>query len=288
MAGGAMKITPEPSAPILCFGGPYSNLQAMVAMRREAERLAIPPGNVICTGDVVAYCANPNETVDVIREWGCHTIKGNCEEQLAERADDCGCGFGDGTACDLLSQRWYEFANDTLGEAQRAWVAGLPSTLTCEISGRSVRVIHGGVSDISRFIFASTPAGEKLRELDDAAADIVIAGHCGIPFTEKIDDRIWFNPGVIGMPANDGTRDGWYGLIETDRESGELHFRSRRLRYDAASASSALERSGHAEPYAEALMTGTWPSLDVLPRAERAATGQHLVETSVSLSAKSH
>ena len=35
--------------------------------------------------------------------------------------------------------------------------------------------------------------------------DGVIGGHCGLPFTKVVGDRLWHNPGAIGMPANDGT-----------------------------------------------------------------------------------
>jgi len=49
--------------PVLLFGGPYSNLQATRALRAEATRLGIAPDHVICTGDVVAYCADSAATV---------------------------------------------------------------------------------------------------------------------------------------------------------------------------------------------------------------------------------
>ena len=56
--------------PVLLFGGPYSNLSATKAMRRWAESNGIAPGNCICTGDVVAYGARPEETVNLIRDSG--------------------------------------------------------------------------------------------------------------------------------------------------------------------------------------------------------------------------
>jgi hypothetical protein len=43
-------------APLLVFGGPYSNLGAVLAMRARASDLGIPASRSICTGDVVAYC----------------------------------------------------------------------------------------------------------------------------------------------------------------------------------------------------------------------------------------
>src|SRR5262249_49677416 len=56
--------------PVLVFGGPYSNLEAAQAIRAEAARLGIPRERTICTGDIVAYCADPGATVALIRDWG--------------------------------------------------------------------------------------------------------------------------------------------------------------------------------------------------------------------------
>ena len=93
--------------PLLVFGGPYSNLRVLAALRQRVGELGIPASQTICTGDVVAYCAEPEETTQAIRDWGCHVIAGNCEEQLAAVAADCACGFEPGTECDTLAKGWY-------------------------------------------------------------------------------------------------------------------------------------------------------------------------------------
>ncbi|MFT6791450.1 MAG: hypothetical protein ACJA04_000652 [Cellvibrionaceae bacterium] len=54
---------------LLVFGGTYSNLQAVTALKDRAEILGIKPDHIICTGDIVAYCGQPAETVDFIRQW---------------------------------------------------------------------------------------------------------------------------------------------------------------------------------------------------------------------------
>ncbi len=79
--------------PALVFGGPYSNLQATTAVLAEAGRLGIPPERIICTGDLVAYCGDPNATIELVRRSDIHVVMGNCDEQLARDAQDCGCGF---------------------------------------------------------------------------------------------------------------------------------------------------------------------------------------------------
>ena len=260
----------HPKLPLLVFGGPYSNLRALQAMRAKADALGIGASQTICTGDVVAYCAEPEETVALIRAWGCHVVSGNCEEQLAADADDCGCGFDDGTACDRLSKDWYAFARARVSAASRRWMAGLPAHLEFKLGDLSVRVIHGGVRQTNRFVFASERT-TLAEEIDAAGAGIVISGHAGVPFIERAGERVWFNPGVIGMPANDGTADGWYGIVEAD--AGGLKLSTHRLVYDATGAARALLATGHSAAYAAALTSGLWPSTDVLPPAEKAATG---------------
>jgi predicted phosphodiesterase len=268
--------------PVLVFGGPYSNLRALAALRARADELGIPPSHCICTGDVVAYCAEPEETAAAVRAWGCHVVAGNCEEQLAAAAQDCACGFEEGSECDRLARGWYPFANARVSPESRAWMGGLPRSLTALVDDFRLRVIHGGVAAINRFVFASEREAIA-EELERAHADIAIAGHAGLPFIERIGNRAWFNPGVIGMPPNDGTPDAWYGLIGA--EGGSLLLSTRRLRYDHHAAAAAMRRCGHANGYARALVTGLWPSLDVLPPAERAATGRRLRQRTVRLAA---
>jgi predicted phosphodiesterase len=270
-------------APLLVFGGPYSNLWAVTALRARADELGIPPSHCICTGDVVAYCAEPDETTAAICEWGCHVVAGNCEEQLAAGAADCACGFEAGSECDRLAKGWYPFANARISPASRAWMAQLPKTLRVDLGGWRLRVIHGGVGLINRFVFASEREAIA-EELTQGDTDIVIAGHAGVPFIEKVGDAAWFNPGVIGMPANDGTPDVWYGLIAL--EAGDLLLSTRRLAYDHLGAAAAMRRCGYADGYARTLVTGVWPSLDVFPPAERAATGRKLHQRTVRIATK--
>jgi predicted phosphodiesterase len=252
-------------APVLVFGGPYSNLHATRAMRAEAARLGIPPDHVICTGDVVAYCGDPLATVNEIRDWGCHVLAGNCEKQLAAGALDCGCGFEEGTTCDLLSVAWYAFASAQLDAQARAWMADLPDALAFGHAGRACLALHGGVTDVARFLFEASPEAEFAEELAalPAQPDWVLAGHCGIPFQRQIGDVAWINAGVIGMPPHDGGRDTRFALLEGGRVLQHA------LGYDWRTAQDSMVAAGLAQGYHLALETGVWPSEDVLPQAMR-------------------
>lgn len=265
----------EISGPLLVFGGPYSNLQATEALLAEARRLGIPPGNMLCTGDLVAYCGDPERTVALIREAGMPIVMGNCEEQLGSGAEDCGCGYAEGSTCDLLAVQWYRHASDRLDAATKAWMASLPRRITLTLrpseGGEGVRLtaVHGAVDSINRFIFPATPAAEKARQHALVGGDGVIAGHSGLPFSEVLPGgMLWHNAGVIGLPANDGTPRGWFSLLRPGARG--LVVEHRALTYDHVSAAAAIRFAGLPETYAEALETGLWPSDDFMPEADRA------------------
>lgn len=258
---------------MLVFGGPYSNRQATAALLAEAERRGIAAENMICTGDVVAYAADPQATSDLIRGSGMTVVMGNCEEALGEGAEDCGCGFDAGSQCAALSVQWYAYAQSRVNRDTAMWMAGLPRRVDLTIGGARLAVIHGGVRDIARFLFASQD--EALRqELARAGSDGVIAGHCGLPFTRVLDGRLWHNPGVIGMPAHDGTPRVWYSVLTPT--AGGLEIEHAALPYDQAAAAARMRAEGLPDGYAVCLETGLWPSEDVLPATERAAAGQAL------------
>ena len=258
--------------PVLVFGGPYGNLAATRALQQAAAQHGIDAGRCICTGDTVAYCAEPAATDDLLRDWGCHVVMGNCEEALASGADDCGCGFDAASSCSLLAMEWYRFARQALSASQRTWMGGLPRRIAFRLGDRRFLVVHGSTESINAFVFASNAAAAKQRQLDRSSVDVVIGGHCGLPFGQRLDNGFWLNAGVIGMPANDGTPDGWYLLLLPADDGVEAHWL--RLNYPYAATQAAMHRAGVALPYADSLASGLWPSVDILSEPERAAGGR--------------
>ena len=260
--------------PVMVFGGPYSNLQATTALMRTAADLGILADRMICTGDIVAYCAAPAQTTDVIRQSGVHAIQGNCEISLSEDADDCGCGFEEGSTCDRLSAHWFDYARQQMGKEARDWMGKLPRQIRFRMNGKSFAVVHGSASDVSRFVFPSTPTKEKLSEINLSECDGVICGHSGLPFTQIMDGLLWHNAGVIGMPANDGTPRSWFSLIEPTYQG--ISVRHIALEYDHKGARDDMKQALLPEEYSKALTTGLWDNCDILPEKETAQQGKPL------------
>ncbi|PRX35039.1 Calcineurin-like phosphoesterase superfamily domain-containing protein [Meinhardsimonia xiamenensis] len=253
--------------PVLVFGGPYSNFQATRAILALAEEMGLPPARRICTGDMIGYCADPRATAEAVMGATAAVVAGNCERQLAAGAPDCGCGFDEGSACAALSRGWYAHARAALSgqEALLAAFAALPDIVIFTHAGRRCAVIHGGVSDISRFLWPSSPEAEFAEEISliTAAAgpvDRVIAGHCGLAFHRRVGGVDWINPGVVGLPPHDGRPLTRYAVL--DGSDGVVF---ERLAYAHEAAARAMEKAGLGGGYAETLRSGLWPSEEVLP-----------------------
>jgi predicted phosphodiesterase len=264
---------------LLLFGGPYSNLQAIQALRRRAEELHIDPANIICTGDSIAYCAQPNETLELLRQWGITLLMGNCEQSLASDSNDCGCGFEAGSTCDALADSWYRYSVKTVSQSHKQWMRNLPQIIRFTYQHKTFAVVHGSAAQMNQFIFPSTDERIKFQQIKLVQADGIIAGHSGLPFTQVIDDKLWHNPGVIGMPANEGNASVWYSLWHP--AGNQIQIEHHRLQYDAMAAKQYMLAAGLNNGYAEALLSGLWPSMDVLPDKERGQQGKAIPESEV-------
>ena len=260
---------------VLVFGGVYSNLQSLKAMQKVSLDIGIPPSNIICTGDIAGYCAQPSECLDLIEEWGIHAIRGNVEQNIIDEVDDCGCNFAEGGRCDTFSRQWFPFVKKNMTKRNIQYLEKLPNFISFSYTNKKVRVVHGSEEHISEFVFKSTPWEIKKRNINLSHSDIILAGHAGIPFADQKDGLCWLNAGVIGMPANDGTTDVWYLLL--DEDDGELIFEFHRLQYDFEQANVLMIQNGLPSTYAQTLLTGIWDNCEILPEEEMQNQGNRLV-----------
>jgi predicted phosphodiesterase len=277
-----LNLGPIEADTLLVFGGPYGNLEATQALLIKAQELGIEPEQMICTGDLVAYCADPEATASLLRAEKIHVIQGNCEQSLAANEHDCGCGFTEGSACATLSKSWFSYCQSKINQTTRTWFNQLPKQIRFNFGGKRFLVVHGSLTNTSQFIYASSPKIHFKQQIQAATVDCILAGHSGLPFTQIIDGFCWHNSGVIGMPANDGTSRVWYSLIKQSADT--ITFEHRALHYAAETAQNKMKQAGLPKEYANSLTTGLWPSLDVLPRHEARQTGRPLTEHRVEWS----
>lgn len=262
------------SGKVLVFGGVYSNLQALQALKKIADAEGFSPKNIICTGDIVAYCAMPQACLELIQDWGIHNILGNVEIQLRDEEEDCGCNFNDGSRCDVFSRQWFPFAQKSINSAARNWLKTLPDHLVFEYADKKCVVVHGTFSETSGYVFRSSPWLKKQQNFEAAAADVILAGHCGLPFHDVQDGKYWLNAGVIGMPANDGTPRVWYMTLD---DTDVFSFAHHAFEYDCSAANQQMTENCLPPQYAQTLLTGLWDNCEILPLEETKTQGKMLL-----------
>ena len=259
---------------MLLFGGVYSNLQALEELIRIADKQGIPPENCICTGDIVGYCAQPEEVVQTFKKWGARSILGNVEIQLRDGAEDCGCDFREGSRCDGFSQLWFPYAQSKLSKSSLDYIASLPDHITFNYAGNQVGILHGSFFNVSDFIYKSTNWEVKAPNFSKLNADIIVGGHCGLPFQHLENEKYWLNPGVIGMPANDGEPHVWYMTFNDD---GLFKYNHHTLKYNYKLTSSLMQNGLLPEEYARTIITGIWDNTEILPAYESGLQGFGIV-----------
>ncbi|TYB79144.1 metallophosphoesterase family protein [Bizionia myxarmorum] len=259
------------SGKVLLFGGVYSNLQALEALKTFAEANEISPENCICTGDIVGYCVQPEETVQLFKSWKAKSIAGNVEMQLVSGADNCGCAFEEGSRCDVLSEQWYEYAQSKISTSSLSFLKDLPEHIQFNYANKQITLVHGSFFNTSEFIFKSTNWDVKQANFEATNSDVIIAGHCGLPFYEENNNKIWINPGVIGMPANNGSPHVWFAILEDTK--GQFSFKFHNLDYDFELASQLMQSNKLPESYAQTLKIGIWDNMEILPLTEQKQQG---------------
>ena len=260
---------------VLLFGGVYSNLPALEALIDVAESEGIPPENCICTGDIIGYCAQPEETIQTFKNWKAKSIVGNVEIQLRDDEDDCGCDFREGSRCDNFSQLWYPYAKSKLSKDSLNYLETLPDHIKFTLGNKTVSVVHGSYFNVSEFIFKSTDWSIKAKNFEATQSDIIIAGHCGLPFLDQQDGKLWVNPGVIGMPANDGNPNVWYAILDDSEQSTSVNFR--KLDYDYKRTNQLMLNGLLPESYAKTIVTGLWDNMEILPEPEKQLQGKTIL-----------
>ncbi|NKB76659.1 MAG: hypothetical protein GKR96_06315 [Gammaproteobacteria bacterium] len=79
---------------------------------------------------------------------------------------------------------------------------------------------------------------------------------------------------TIGMPANDGGKNGWYMILEPGEIGVTASWHA--LEFDNTAAADSMKTAGLPVEYQHSLVSGLWPSLSILPDVEAQNKGQAL------------
>jgi diadenosine tetraphosphatase ApaH/serine/threonine PP2A family protein phosphatase len=251
--------------PLAVLGGPYSNHLALRAVLEDARRRGAE--RVVCLGDLGGFGPNPGKVYPLLEEFGVATIAGNYDRSLAERLNDCGCGYTH-PSDNRFAQLSYDYTNRRTTEAERAWLGALPSGARLGRGGRRWLLCHGSPRRVNEFLWESACSDAFLARLArEAGADQILCTHTGIHWQRPLPNgtRV-VNVGAVGRPANDGRTAAWYAFFAAGRDEAEFV----PVAYDHEALAREMEEERLPAEFIETIRTGWWTTcLEILPGKER-------------------
>lgn len=208
------------------IGGLYGNRPALRAIR-ELEAAEPGPVTLAFNGDFnwfnidAAGFTTINEAV-----LAHHALRGNVETELANDDGDagCGCGYPDSVSdadverSNAIEARLLETARKFPG--LRARLAALPMTLTANVGGLHIAIVHGDGESLAGWTYDesalrdATGHARVATHLEAAGARIIACSHTCLPVAMTLDTALGtaalFNNGAAGMPNFAGTS---FGVI---------------------------------------------------------------------------
>jgi predicted phosphodiesterase len=124
------------------------------------------------------------------------------------------------------------------------WLAGLPAELRAELpDGTRLLAVHSTPrADDGRGLRDRMTDAELRENLEECAADVVLAGHTHGPFDRDLGSVRVVNLGSVSNPITDDLRAS-YVIISADRDGYQVEHR--RVAYDYTAVIEATERSHH-------------------------------------------
>jgi diadenosine tetraphosphatase ApaH/serine/threonine PP2A family protein phosphatase len=259
--------------PIAAFGGAYGNPYALRAVLEDARRRGA--GRVLNLGDLGGFGAEVDALWPLLEEHGVASLAGNYDVAIGRGDPDCGCGYTD-PRDNEFAQVMYDHTRRTTSREFAAWMRELPGELRLEADGLDVLAVHGSPLDVADFLWESLPDDElALRVRAGGSPDVLLCTHTGLPWQREVDGTLVVNVGAAGRPANDGTRDVWYALLETD--GGVARAELVRVAYDWRAQAASMRAAGLPEAFVETVETGWWTTcLEVVPPLERSRGAFHV------------
>lgn len=235
----------------------HGNWEALQAVLADAGSY----DQALCCGDLVGYCADPNEVVCWVRDNVKAVVRGNHDRACA--------GLEDLEWFNPVARAAASWTGSALTPENLVYLRSLPRG---PITLDSFQILHGSPLDEDEYVASSAAAGQAAQYLEK---DVAFFGHThqqggylchrnGVrrvmpPDFEKtrrviqVEREVPYliNPGSVGQPR-DGDPRAAYAIYDPEARTVEF----RRTQYDILSAQSKIRDAGLPEALAERLQFG--------------------------------
>ena len=178
----------------------HGNLCALKTVLDDIEKKGCE--EIICLGDIVAKGFHNSACVKLVRKHCAHSLMGNCDAYFSMPLSM----FAKEREIHLVKE--YQ---KTMDAEDIAWLAALPFSYECMISGRLVRFFHAGPDSYNNYrtttfsasidekysMFAPTEHTQSSK-----FADVVIYGHVHMQMMNRLYNRTLICAGSVGNPLD--------------------------------------------------------------------------------------
>ncbi len=237
----------------------HANAEALRAVLSHVRRKKFD--SIICLGDFVGYCAEPNQVLDIMRN-----LKGK-KLYIRGNHDRVAAGYEEGDGFNphaLVAAQW---TREHLSTPNRHFLEKLPLG---PVEREGFLLCHGSLEDEDEYVFNETHAA---RIFASTAARIVLYGHTHLPVIFSIDEkgrvkgspvhgeaivrldrqrRYLINPGSVGQPRDRDPRAS-FAIVDARRMTAQFF----RVPYHVEKTQSAILRAGLPAVLANRLKWGT-------------------------------
>lgn len=179
---------------------------------------------------------------------------GNYDDGIGFERGDCGCAY----KSDLEKQngnRSITWTQNTVTQANKAWLQTLLPEYRLEVSNVRVRVVHGSPRKINEYLFHDRDPASLQRIARTADCDVLVFGHTHVPWTRNIEGVTFVNAGSVGKPKDGDPRACW-AMVEIAPDAS-VSVKWHRVQYDIAAAAAGIRAAdGLPDIYAEDIETG--------------------------------
>ncbi|MBC7979204.1 MAG: metallophosphoesterase family protein [Armatimonadetes bacterium] len=234
------------------FGDIHANLEALQAVLADAASQHVT--DFVCLGDVVGYNADPVACLNLIRDMGCPTVKGNHDQDASENHP-----------LDTMNQvaaSALQWTREQLDDDQRLWLKRL--RMVRQVSDYTV--VHSTLDQPVNWNYV-TNRFDAMSNFSYQFTQLCFHGHTHIPrvyvksdkvrevpaesVTIEPDAKYFINVGSVGQPR-DGDPRACYAIY--DLPSKLIVFR--RVEYDIPKTREKILAAGLPPMLAERLADG--------------------------------
>jgi putative phosphoesterase len=170
---------------------------------------------IVCTGDLVNYLPYPNEVIQLIRERGILTIKGNHDQKVANFKKPRQGEFEKCSPLEVQQSASTMYTSYILTDENREYLLNLPEKLMISMAGYDILFVHGSPRGIDEYMHKDEAKLAQIVEQVDCG--VVVSGHTHMPYHIIWEGKHLINAGSVGKPKH-GNGNSTYVVLEFSKE----------------------------------------------------------------------